>query len=72
MNGRPAVWEIASIVRKENIASLSALPSFFLIPTHEDLHQEKEWARFLGFLEKYKKVSLLYYGTPFTDFLPFT
>ncbi|KAK6130559.1 hypothetical protein DH2020_035705 [Rehmannia glutinosa] len=55
--GRPAVWDIASIVRKEKIDDLSVLPGFSLRPACEDLHQEKEWGLFLDFLRKYERTA---------------
>lgn len=58
----PGVWDIASIVRQENVAFLSALPGFSLIPAHEDPHQEREWAKFLGHLRMYKRVAVSKFG----------
>ncbi|GFQ01174.1 morc family cw-type zinc finger protein 4 [Phtheirospermum japonicum] len=58
----PAVWEVSSIVRKEKIEFLSELPGFLLNPACEDLHQEREWRVFLGFLRKNKRVAIAKLG----------
>lgn len=60
MNDRPSVLDITSIVRKDKIDKLSALPGFSLKPVLEDSHQKREWGCFLDHLQKHERVRYKY------------
>ncbi|XP_057773835.1 uncharacterized protein LOC130993107 isoform X2 [Salvia miltiorrhiza] len=54
----PGVLDITSIVKRDTVSCLSTLPGFSIIPACEDPHQEKEWGKFLDFLQKHTRVAI--------------